>query len=57
MPGLILELQADALDRHVRISDLLRKTLVISKKLGISKIEHWIQAVQRGLCDDREVLI
>jgi hypothetical protein len=57
MPGLILELQADALDRHVRISDLLRKALVISKKLGISKIEHWIQAVQRGLCDDREVLI
>lgn len=42
MPGLILELQADALERGARVSDLLRKALVVSKKLGIEDIERWI---------------
>jgi len=55
MPGLTLELQADALDPHVRVSDLLRKALVISKKLGISEIENWIQCELNGYAAGNEI--
>lgn len=61
MPGLILELQADALDGSVRVSDLLRKALVISKKLGINEIEQWITNElngypnREGIPDYREI--
>jgi AbiTii len=40
--GLVLELQAEALDRSTPVSDLLRKALAVSKKLGVTQIEEWI---------------
>ncbi|MCJ8352306.1 hypothetical protein [Moritella sp.] len=43
MAGLVLELQREALDRNVLVSDLLRKALVVSKKLAISEIGTWIK--------------
>lgn len=55
MPGLILELQADALDPHARTSDLLRKALVISKKLGINEIERWITNELNGYTEREEI--
>lgn len=55
MSGLILELQADALDPHTRVSDLLRKALVISKKLGIDEIEHWIVNELNGYSEHEEI--
>lgn len=55
MPGLILELQADALDSNVRVSDLLRKALVVSKKLGINEIEQWIQNELNGYPAHEEI--
>lgn len=57
MSGLILELQADALDRNVRVSDLLRKAFVISKKLGIDEIERWIQNELNGYSTHEEIPI
>lgn len=42
MTSLVLELQKESLDPQVRISDLLRKALVVSKKLNIKEIEAWI---------------
>jgi len=36
MTGLVIELQSDALNPNVRVSDLLRKALVISKKLSVT---------------------
>lgn len=42
MPGLVIELQADALNRDIRVSDLLRKALVVSRKLEIAAIEEWL---------------
>ena len=48
MSGLILELQANALDGNARVSDLLRKALVVSKKLGIGEIERWISMELNG---------
>ncbi len=55
MSGLILELQADSLDRNIRVSDLLRKALVISKKLGIDEIERWIQNELNGYSTHEEI--
>lgn len=42
MSGLVLELQKDALNKEVSVSELLRKSLVVSKKLKITHIEEWI---------------
>ena len=43
MSGLILELQADALNSKVQVTDLLRKAKAVSKKLRASEIEEWIE--------------
>lgn len=48
MSGLVLELQADALNPKIPVSDLLRKALVVSKKLGVSHIEEWINNELNG---------
>ena len=42
MDSLVLELQRDALDRSIHITDLLRKALLVSRKLKIKDIEAWI---------------
>ena len=48
MASLVHELQQEALDPNVKVSDLLRKALVVSKKLGISEIEAWINKELNG---------
>ena len=48
MASLVHELQKEALDPNVKVSDLLRKALVVSKKLGISEIESWINKELNG---------
>jgi len=48
MDSLVHELQKEALDPNVKVSDLLRKALVVSKKLGISEIEAWINKELNG---------
>ena len=52
MSGLVLELQRDALDKSINVSDLLRKAVVVSKKLGINEIEEWINRELAGYPDD-----
>jgi len=41
--GLVFELQRDSLDSEIRVSSLLRKALVVSKKLGVIEIEEWLK--------------
>jgi hypothetical protein len=41
MSGLVIELQRDALDESVAVSNLLRRALVVGRKLGISDFEQW----------------
>lgn len=53
--GLILELQSDALNSKNSVSNLLRKALVASKKLGISEIEEWIKNELNGYSSNAEV--
>jgi len=48
MPGLVIELQRDALDRTIPSSDLLRKALLVSRKLGVKDIEEWIKDEMNG---------
>ena len=48
MTGIITELQKEAMDTNVRISDLLRKALLVAKKLKIQDIETWIFSELNG---------
>ena len=48
MNSLVLELQKDALDKNTKVVDLLRKAFVVSKKLGITKIEKWLENELNG---------
>jgi hypothetical protein len=51
MPGIVLELQREALDKSVHISDLLRKALLVAKKLKIVDLESWILSELNGYTD------
>ena len=60
MTPIVLQLQQDALDQSVQISNLLRKALVVAKKLKLDEFESWINAELNGyknsdLPDYREV--
>ena len=46
--SIVLELQRDALDAAVRVSDLLRKALVISRKLGLGEFGTWLDRELNG---------
>lgn len=41
MPSLVAELQANALNHGVSITDLLHKCLVVATKLGVSELADW----------------
>lgn len=55
MSGLVLELQRDAMDKSVDVSDLLRKAMVVSRKLGINEIEDWINKELTGYGKESEI--
>ncbi len=48
MDSLVIELQRDALDRNIHITDLLRKALLVSRKLKIKDIEDWLSGELNG---------
>lgn len=48
MSSVIDELQSDALDPKVNVSDLLRKAYLIAKKLGLTDFEKWIRNELNG---------
>lgn len=51
MASLVLELQQDALNPKVPVSNLLRKAVVIARKLGLRDPEQWIQLELNGYGD------
>jgi hypothetical protein len=55
MASLVLELQADALNANVRVSDLVRKALVVATKLGIPELRQWCDAELNGYGPGQEV--
>ncbi|MGI9533388.1 MAG: hypothetical protein ACR2NW_00420, partial [Thermodesulfobacteriota bacterium] len=48
MSSVILELQNDALNKDVSVTDLLRKASVVARKLKITEFEKWIQSELNG---------
>ncbi|MEM7203919.1 MAG: hypothetical protein AAF628_26900 [Planctomycetota bacterium] len=48
MSKIVLELQRDALDSAVSISDLLRKSLLVARKLGLTDFEAWVKKEMDG---------
>jgi len=48
MPSLVEELQRDALDHRVRLSDLLRKAKTIAVKLDLPELGKWVQNELNG---------
>lgn len=55
MSSVVLELQSDALDRNVTVSDLLRKAFVVSKKLSIHEFEVWVARELNGYENSTDV--
>jgi hypothetical protein len=51
MDSLVLELQRDAMDRTVRVSDLLRKAFVVATKLQQNELRDWAQRELKGYMD------
>lgn len=43
MSSVIVELQREALDRNVHVSDLLRKALVVARNLALTEFQRWIE--------------
>jgi len=52
MTGLVLELQRDSLDTSVAVDDILRKAFVISRKLDLPEVQHWIELELKGYGTD-----
>jgi hypothetical protein len=48
MPPIVLQLQQEALDRNILVSDLLRKALVIARKLGLVEFQAWVESELSG---------
>lgn len=48
MGSVIVELQREALDKDVRVADLLRKALVVARKLKLKELQVWIEKELNG---------
>lgn len=55
MSSVVIELQIDALDRNVSITDLLRKSLVVARKLKIIEFEKWVSSELNGYSKADEI--
>src|ERR1700731_741858 len=53
--SIVLELQRDALDPAVPVSDLLRKALVVASKLEQRDLETWINSELNGYPDEPDL--
>jgi hypothetical protein len=49
---IVIQLQAECLDKNTSVSDLLRKALVIAKKLNSTEIEEWLRSEMKGYTSD-----
>lgn len=55
MKSIVIELQQDALNRDVPITDLLRKAFVVARKLKITEFEEWISKELEGYSDNADI--
>lgn len=52
MSSVIVELQREALDQNVSVSELLRKALVVARKLKLVELKKWIENELNGYKDE-----
>ncbi len=52
--SLVLQLQRDAMEPNTRVSDLLRKSLVVASKLEIADFGRWAQQELNGYIGQKE---
>ena len=52
MGSLVLELQQEATNGEISITNLLRKAFMVAKKLGIKEFEDWINLELNGYPED-----
>lgn len=55
MKSVVIELQHDALNREIAITDLLRKAYVVARKLKIHEFEHWLSNELEGYKEQSEI--
>jgi len=55
MGSVVIELQRDALDRNISITELLRKSLVVARKLKILEFEKWVSNELNGYAKNEEI--
>lgn len=55
MTSLVLELQREAMDPGVRVSDLLRRAVVVAAKLGIDEFQEWARRELTGYVADNPI--
>ena len=55
MKSVVIELQHDALNRDISITDLLRKAYVVARKLKIHEFEHWLSNELEGYKEQSEI--
>lgn len=55
MNSIVRELQKEALDSNVKITDLLRKALVCARKLKLTEFEAWINKELHGYENKEEI--
>ena len=55
MDSIVLQLQRDATDVGIRVSDLLRKGLIVAQKLGMQEFEAWISNELDGYGEDSDL--
>jgi hypothetical protein len=48
MSSLVIELQQGTMDPNAKVSDLLRKALVVATKLGLEEFRSWIELELKG---------
>ncbi|MFE4073402.1 hypothetical protein [Peribacillus sp. YIM B13477] len=55
MESIVLELQREAMDSSSNVSDLLRKSLVVARKLKIKEFEQWVTQELNGYKNSQEI--
>lgn len=48
MPTIVEQIQHDALDQNVAVSSLLRRVKLAAAKLGLEKVEEWVDSELKG---------
>jgi len=55
MKSLVLELQREAMNPNSRLSDVLRKAMVVATKLKVQDLRAWVEAELKGYTNDQEI--